>query len=212
MGLLAVRAAVDADADQVVRVRTASWRAAYAGLIPPAYLDGLDTDAELLRARTRLRDRSPGRHHLVAERDGRVLGFAFAGPERPSVEAMRGERDGCGEVYALYVHPDAWFTGAGAALLDAACAALDDDGHGTLTLWVLERNAQARRFYERQGWRPDGARGGLLLGGVELTELRYARPVGALVAAAGGSVPISASADVSGTGLPRQAGRPGAGA
>src|SRR6266498_2246427 len=29
-------------------------------------------------------------------------------------------------------------------------------GDGYLTLWVLEGNTRARRFYERAGWRPDG--------------------------------------------------------
>ncbi|MEZ0070142.1 GNAT superfamily N-acetyltransferase [Streptacidiphilus sp. MAP12-20] len=175
MGQLAVRDAVEADLAEVVRVRIASWRAAYAGVIPPVYLDELDAGAALSRAQDHLRSQPADRHYLVAERDARIVGFAIAGPERPSVEAARGERPRTGEVYALYVHPDAWFTGAGAALLDAASKALAADGYDALALWVLEQNPQARRFYERQGWRPDGGRNVLQLGGALLQELRYAR-------------------------------------
>ncbi|WP_165845381.1 GNAT family N-acetyltransferase [Streptacidiphilus pinicola] len=173
---LTVREAVAADAAQVVRVRTDAWRAAYAGVIPPAYLDELDATAAPARLAEYLRCRPDGRRYLVAEQGGLVTGFVIAGTERPSIESARGERRGFGEVHALYVHPDAWFTGTGATLLRTATDALADAGHHTLSLWVLERNEQARRFYERHGWRPDGARDELLLGGALLQELRYTRP------------------------------------
>ncbi len=40
---------------------------------------------------------------------------------------------------------------------------------------MLTDNERARRFYERGGWRPDGARKVESIGGRELPELRYAR-------------------------------------
>lgn len=178
MRTLTVRTAAERDLAQVVRVRVDSWRAAYAGLVPPAYLDGLDPEAALPRMKEYLA-RLPDRNHFLvveAEDSAQVVGFALAGPERPSVEVARGVREGFGEVHALYVHPDAWFTGAGAQLLSAAAEALAADGHAQLTLWVLEENHQARRFYERQGWQPDGGRTDLQLAGALLQELRYSRP------------------------------------
>jgi GNAT superfamily N-acetyltransferase len=190
MRQLTIREAGETDAPQLVRVRIDSWRAAYAGVLPPAYLDELDATAAPARLAEYLRALPSGRHYLVAENDDRLTGFVVAGAERPSVESARGERDGFGEVHALYVHPDAWFTGTGAALLHAASQKLAEAGFHTLSLWVLERNEQARRFYERHGWRPDGARDELQFGGALVPEMRYIAPAPAR--------PLSASA------LPRQ--------
>ena len=41
------------------------------------------------------------------------------------------------------------------------------------TLWVLEDNPRARRFYELAGWRPDGARKADEWFEVSATEVRY---------------------------------------
>ncbi|WP_405733030.1 hypothetical protein OG607_36720 [Streptomyces sp. NBC_01537] len=57
-----------------------------------------------------------------------------------------------------HVAPGDWGTGVGASLHAAYVRALCAAGlrHGTLYAW--ERNARARAFYARHGWRPDGRR------------------------------------------------------
>jgi GNAT superfamily N-acetyltransferase len=174
LGPPVVRDATTDDVADVLRLRAASWQAAYAGIIPPAYLDAMNTDPEeLTRALRRFRDNPAGRHCLLAERDGRSIAFAMCGPERPTPEQMRGGARR-GEVYALYAHPDSWSTGAGRALLAAARRRLRTDGFEQQVLWVLEANTRGRAFYERQGMRPTGRRSVLRLGGAALTELEYA--------------------------------------
>ena len=176
-----IRDTTAADIADVLLLRAASWRAAYAGIMPPAYLDSLDTGPEAVaRAVRRLRENPPGRHHLVAERAGRIVAFAAAGPERPMPEQLR-TGISRGEVYALYAHPDAWSSGVGAALLDAARERLLADGLGRQVLWVLEANSRARAFYERQGLLATGRRSSLRLGGAVLTELQYGNLGAALV-------------------------------
>jgi ribosomal protein S18 acetylase RimI-like enzyme len=168
-----IRDATAADIGAVRRLRAASWRAAYAGILPPVYLEALDTGPEeIARAVRHFLQNPPDRHLLVAERGGRIVAFAGCGPERPSIEHLR---TGVlrGEVYALYAHPDAWSTGAGAALLGAARERLRADGRTEAVLWVLAANARAWAFYERQGLRPTGERGELRLGGSVLPELQY---------------------------------------
>jgi GNAT superfamily N-acetyltransferase len=55
------------------------------------------------------------------------------------------------------VHPDAWRTGIGRALMDVALGDLRAAGWRWVTLWVLAENQQARAFYARFGFPPDGA-------------------------------------------------------
>ncbi|MFC1421431.1 GNAT family N-acetyltransferase [Streptacidiphilus cavernicola] len=182
-----VRPATDADIGAVRRLRAASWRAAYAGILPPVYLEAMDTGPEeVARAVRDFRQNPPDRHLLVAERDGRIVAFVSCGPERPMPEHLRTGVPH-GEVYALYAHPEAWSTGAGAPLLAAALERLRADGRERAVLWVLAANTRARAFYERQGLRPTGRCGELRLGGAVLPELQYgttAVPVGPAPAAA----------------------------
>jgi RimJ/RimL family protein N-acetyltransferase len=61
--------------------------------------------------------------------------------------------------------------------MDRVLAKVRMSGYTSITLWVLEANARARRFYQRAGFAPDGARHVLDdLGGV--TEIRYHRVLG----------------------------------
>jgi GNAT superfamily N-acetyltransferase len=79
-----------------------------------------------------------------------------------------------GEIYAFYVHPDAWGTGVADDLMAAALDALDADGWESALLWLLAENPRARRFYERHGWSFDGEEQILPLPG-EPREIRLRR-------------------------------------
>jgi GNAT superfamily N-acetyltransferase len=100
----------------------------------------------------------------VADVDGAVVGFVSVGDSRES------EREG--ELYAIYVLPDAWGTGAGPALMRTAVAALREH-YPTAILWVLAENPRARRFYEREGWVLDGGSKTEAFLGLDVTEVRY---------------------------------------
>ena len=108
------------------------------------------------------------------DEDG-IVGFVAAGPSRTE--------EGPGELYAIYVLPEAWGSGAAAGLMAAFKDWLADEGHTSAMLWVLADNPRARRFYEREGWRADGERVDTIRG-VEVEEALYrlssGRRVGAL--------------------------------
>ncbi len=57
-----------------------------------------------------------------------------------------------GHVARLYVDPDRWGRGIGTVLYETAIADLRASGFCAATLWVLEDNHRARRWYERLGW------------------------------------------------------------
>jgi ribosomal protein S18 acetylase RimI-like enzyme len=112
-----------------------------------------------------------GRSRLyVAVAGEQVIGYAAVGPERD--EAAPPNR---GELYALFVHPDHWGTGAGRALTHAACTDLRTAGCTTVRLWVLEANIRARRFYTRYGFTETPDRTHSSLG--NLPEIRLTAPL-----------------------------------
>ncbi|MDZ4692128.1 GNAT family N-acetyltransferase [Terricaulis sp.] len=55
-------------------------------------------------------------------------------------------------LHAVYLHPDARGTGAGAALVQTAIDHAVANGARRIALWVNERNIAARRAYERLGF------------------------------------------------------------
>lgn len=139
--------------DEVVRydeVRLDTWRSAYRGLVPDAFLDGLAVTAELTAARTAMAH-DPSRALHVAVLDGAVVGVAAAGPPRDDDL----DPDEVTELGALYVLPDHWGEGIGRALLEGVLARRP---RPTQALWVLEANARSRAFYASCGFAPDGHR------------------------------------------------------
>jgi GNAT superfamily N-acetyltransferase len=96
------------------------------------YLPDLHTEAE---TRSWIREVVLGGHEVVvAESGGRLAGFA----------ALEGD-----VLAHLYVHPDLQGRGLGSALLRRA----KEMRPAGFRLWVFQRNAGARRFYERRGLR-----------------------------------------------------------
>jgi len=139
------------DLEELVRVNLAAFRAGNAPALSAGAAAQLTTDAARAQWQQFFGRRPPGSTVTVAELDGRLCGFAGAGPSRdddldPPV----------GELYSLYVDPDSWGRGHGSALHDAALSGLTRGEFASAALWVLEGNARAQRFYQARGWRPDG--------------------------------------------------------
>jgi len=157
-----VRLAADADARAIETIRVRGWQTAYRHVFPLTELDAMPIDET--RWRQRLAQPPPGWVTFVAENEGHVVGFATIGPSR--------DEEGCGELYAIYVAPESWSTGAGRALMLRAEDELRSR-YAEATLWVLEDNPRARAFYERAGWSPDGARKSEARWDTQAPEVRY---------------------------------------
>ncbi|HXU05132.1 MAG TPA: GNAT family N-acetyltransferase [Polyangia bacterium] len=169
-----VRLAVPGDAPAMAGLHVRAWRAAYANVMPDAFLRGLNVEEReaMWRRSVTPPELAPAeRVILVAEAAGVVLGFAAAGHARGDDEF------GLGELYAINVDPPAWGQGAGRALLAAAAAWLDGR-FATSILWVVDRNTRARALYERAGWSLDGATKTEDYGGAAVNNCRYRRASG----------------------------------
>lgn len=122
----------------------------------PARLDE-EADAAMAVQRTTLRATLQGLPHPHTEEEDRAwMRNNFA---RCSVWlAVDGDRvvgvaTRCGAwVRQLYVATDLTGTGIGKRLLDAMLAEAAADSIPTVELWTFQRNAGARRFYERNGF------------------------------------------------------------
>lgn len=80
---------------------------------------------------------------VAADPTGAIVGFAAV-------------RTAEGELFLLFVHPDAAGRGVGRALLSASDEALRAEGRRTAFLFTHELNARARRVYEAAAYRADG--------------------------------------------------------
>jgi ribosomal protein S18 acetylase RimI-like enzyme len=87
---------------------------------------------------------------LVAERDGEVLGYTYAGVEGYDYMALRGP---AGELHDIVVDPAHRGHGIGRMLLDATLAALEARGAPRIVLLTAERNEPAQRLFARAGFR-----------------------------------------------------------
>jgi ribosomal protein S18 acetylase RimI-like enzyme len=87
---------------------------------------------------------------LVAERDGEVLGYTYAGVEGNDYMSLRGP---AGVLYDVVVDPAYRRQGVGRLLLDAALEALKARGAPRAVLSTADRNAPAQHLFEGAGFR-----------------------------------------------------------
>ncbi|WP_371583129.1 N-acetyltransferase family protein [Streptomyces sp. NBC_01314] len=166
-----IRQAGPDDASAVAGVYVRSWQVAFAGLVSQHYLDTMDPSREESEWKTRIAEsRWPSSGVLVAETEAGIVGFVGFGPSQ--------DTPGTAEIGTLYAMPEIWGTGIGKQLMLATLTTLGQADYTQATLWVLEDNERARRFYEAAGWGADGAAVEDSTGGASLNKLRYRRPLG----------------------------------
>ncbi len=125
MSEISLRPATAADAEPLARVAHDSFHQAFTGIMSPAAL----AQRPLAFFVERFGVQWP--QVVVAERDGRIVGFSMV-------------RDR--HIDMLFVDPCAQARGVGKALL------ADAESGGAITLECFRDNSQARDFYEKHGW------------------------------------------------------------
>jgi ribosomal protein S18 acetylase RimI-like enzyme len=174
MEVMDIRPARIEDAAQIARVHVQSWQGAYQSLLPQAYLDSLDPAQRVGRWERALSETDWSRDGtLVANAGGSLFGFISYGPARDD----DADHKRVGEILAIYLMPAAWGKGSGRQLMGVALERLIEAGFDQVTLWVLDSNIRARRFYEAGGWSADGAVKQDESYGFPMTEVRYRRPL-----------------------------------
>ncbi|PXW26659.1 ribosomal protein S18 acetylase RimI-like enzyme [Paraburkholderia caballeronis] len=164
---LSLRPATAADAPLIAAMHAASWQATYRHLLPAAFLDRDVVDERAAYWRARME--APGgerRLVLIAQRDDTREPVGFVCVEKQPDSPWGVLLD---NLHALPAHQG---IGVGKRLMRAAQDWARAQGDTQLYLYVLEGNAPAIAFYERQGWEYSGAEPDHM-GGADITALRY---------------------------------------
>jgi GNAT superfamily N-acetyltransferase len=159
----------------VARVHVRSWQAGYRGMLPDAYLDGLRPEDRAERYSFGSDDVSDPAT-MVAIDGALIVGFATTIPARDS--DLSDAVEPWGELAALYVDPEWWGRGVGAALIAAARGHLLKQGFRHAALWMMTGNARAERFYRSDGWVPDGLSRTDTMWDATVNEVRWRRALG----------------------------------
>jgi ribosomal protein S18 acetylase RimI-like enzyme len=146
-----IRVAVPNDAREIAEVHVASWRWAYRSQLQDDYLDRLSVEEREAQWASGLAEMKSDAGVIVAEEGGRIVGFVEYGPTQDD-----DADDSTGEILAIYLLEGAIGRGTGHRLLTEALGGLREGGFRRASLWVLESNDAARRFYEKVGWAWDG--------------------------------------------------------
>ncbi|HKS57131.1 MAG TPA: GNAT family N-acetyltransferase [Steroidobacteraceae bacterium] len=153
----------------VASVHVRAWQVAYRDLLPADYLASLKPEHRASRYTFGGTDPRGPMTTVALDDAGTVRGFVTTCAARDQ------DVPGYGEVAAIHVDPEFWGRGVGQALLASARAYLLDSGFRRALLWVLVGNVRAERFYEQDGWTPDGTRRMDTVWGVQVNDQRYRR-------------------------------------
>ena len=143
-----IRRATPDDAPALAELGAVTFIEAFGQLYSPEDLQAFLEDSHSVAAYARALA-NPDYALWVAERDGRAIGYAQAGPcGLPHADATPAD----GELKRLYLLKSAQNGGIGAALFEQALAWLERDGPRTLWISVWSENYGAQRFYGRYGF------------------------------------------------------------
>ncbi len=145
-----IRPATIADAKRMAKIHADAWQVTYRHLVPDSFLARFTYDKRTQAFSAAVAKQSE--ESYLAELGDCVVGILTIGPNR---DADLGKTF-IGEIWRIYLNPAYWRRGIGTSLVKAAEAKLLARGYNELVLWVFRDNWQARTFYEKLGYLPDG--------------------------------------------------------
>ncbi|MDR0880134.1 MAG: GNAT family N-acetyltransferase [Clostridioides sp.] len=128
------------DLDAIGNIYADSWKYAYKGIVPQEYLDTLSGSRwkEFLT-------NSNGDSIVVID-NGKYIGTAAISESRDE------DMPGWGEINTIYLLPEYFGKGYSKPLFEYAINELLKKGFKDIYLWVFDKNARARGFYEKNGF------------------------------------------------------------
>ncbi len=130
------------DIEKIVDINIKDWKKVYKGIIDDNTLDNLDRNAKIKKWREHYNIGNV----IVAEENGIILGYC-----RYDTNAVFENSDIDSEIIAIYVDYDKLGSGVGRKLVEYVMKDLKNKNKTKMILWCLEKNKDARRFYEKMG-------------------------------------------------------------
>ena len=149
-----VRVAWADDARGIAGVQVATWREAYADVLPSDVLEAMGVDDVAAAWHASLNGPKDARNRvLVALERNLIVGFAITSPAAdPDADPVAD-----GEIAEFSVLPDERSKGHGSRLLQACVDTLVADRFTRAVLWVRSTDDELREFFTEAGWAPDSA-------------------------------------------------------
>lgn len=142
---IVIRRAAPRDAEAIARVRIDGWRTSYRGLVPNAYLDGMQVDASTALWDKILTAGPNPASVFVATHGDEVIGFAAGNMLAEPKFGLNAE------LTAVYLRREFQRVGLGRRLIAAVVDAQRALGATGMIVWVIAGNKPARAFYEALG-------------------------------------------------------------
>lgn len=130
------------DIEQIVDINIKDWKKCYRGTIEDIVLDNLSKNEKIEKWKKRFNVGNV----IVAEKDGTILGYC-----RYDDNVIDENNNIDSEIIALYVDCDKLGSGVGRKLIEYVIEDLKNKDRTKMIIWCLEKNINARKFYERMG-------------------------------------------------------------
>lgn len=163
-----IREAILSDAFGIAKVHVDSRRSTYTGIVSDAFLNELSYENSELRWKSFINDsESDNKYIYVAvDTEDEIIGFATCGIERESKDPS------IGELYAIYIMKKHQNKGVGRLLFNEVSNKLREVKFNIITIWALEDNYQACKFYELMGGKVVKEKD-IVIAGETLKEIAY---------------------------------------
>ena len=137
-----------------------SWISAYKTIIPDSILDDISVEKREKYFQKALSEKLE--EDVLIFNESNPVGFLTLGKCRD-----KDSDNFWGEIWGIQLLPSYWSQGIGTELINWGINELKNRAFTKISLWVLEENINARKFYEKIGFKHDGT----------IKELNIGRPL-----------------------------------
>ena len=163
---IVIRKVQPGDENSLALIQTESWKAAFRGILDDETLARVTQLDRATAMYKRMLDENKGNGYLLLL-EGQPHCLAYWDAARDA------ELAGKAELIAIHSLPGNWRRGYGGLMMDRVLTDAARAGYREIALWVFEKNARARAFYEAKGFRATELR----KTGLGAVEMCYVRPL-----------------------------------